>query len=73
MVVDQPEAMEVTAPPTEGGVDLSVRVTPGEIGMIIGKQGRMIDAIRHLVIASAGKIHHRAQLEGEEPDGSVRR
>ncbi len=71
MVVDQPEAVDVAVQSTDDGVvHLTIRVAPGEIGMVLGKHGRIVDAIRHLVIACAAKTTQRVRLDLLEPDGS---
>lgn len=70
MVVDHPEAVEIMARPINDGVDLTIRVAPGEMGMVIGKQGRMIEAIRHLEIACGARLHQRVKLDVQEPDGT---
>jgi predicted RNA-binding protein YlqC (UPF0109 family) len=70
MVVDQPEAVAVTVEESDhGAVQLWVRVAPGEIGMVVGKHGRMIEAIRALVSACGAKSKQRVKLDVEEPDG----
>ncbi len=71
MLVDQPEAVKVAAEPADDGfIHLAIRVAPGEIGMVIGRQGRSIEAIRHLVVACATKSGLRVKLKVEEPGGS---
>jgi hypothetical protein len=71
MIVDQPDAVKIT-PQTKGdSVVLTIRVAPGELGMVIGKHGDMIKAIRLLTNACATRLGKRVHLEVEEPDGSL--
>jgi uncharacterized protein len=67
LVVDQPEAVEIGVSPVDGGYALSIRVAPGEVGMVIGRQGRTIQAIRQLLTAYGAKMHQRINLEIDEP------
>jgi uncharacterized protein len=67
MVVDQPEAVQIAAQPTAEGVALTIRVAPEEIGMVIGRGGRTIQAIRQLVVACGAKLKMQVKLDVEEP------
>jgi len=73
MVVDQPEAVVVLSQPTDEGVALTIRVAPEEIGMVIGRGGRTIQAIRQLVIACGAKLKMQVKLDVEEPGGPAPR
>ncbi|HEV8571797.1 MAG TPA: KH domain-containing protein [Actinomycetota bacterium] len=48
-VVDDPEAVEVTAVEGERSVILQLRVAPDDMGKVIGKGGRTARAIRSIV------------------------
>jgi uncharacterized protein len=67
MVVDRPEAVVILTRPTDVGVELTIRVAPEEIGMVIGRGGRTIQAIRQLVIACGAKLGMQVRLDVEEP------
>jgi predicted RNA-binding protein YlqC (UPF0109 family) len=63
-IVDHPEAVVVAAVQGRGRSEtLEIRLDPGDVGRVIGKGGRNIEAIRSLVKASAIKEHHRVNVE----------
>jgi predicted RNA-binding protein YlqC (UPF0109 family) len=63
-IVDHPEAVVVEAVEGRGRSEtLEIRLDPGDVGRVIGKGGRNIEAIRSLVKASAIKEHHRVNVE----------
>jgi hypothetical protein len=49
MLVDHPKDLKISREVDERGVLLTVDVNPEDLGMLIGKQGRNISALRHLV------------------------
>ena len=52
-VVDQPEAVQVTQVDDHGLLRIELRVAAEDMGKVIGRQGRMIGAIRQLARAAA--------------------
>lgn len=52
-LVDDPDAVTVEAEPGRDKTVLNVRVAPGDMGRVIGKRGRVANAIRTLVRAAA--------------------
>ncbi len=62
-LVDYPD--EVTVEVIEGhdGATYEVRVAPGDMGKVIGRGGRIIQAIRAVVKAAAGTQDQRAYVE----------
>jgi len=52
-LVDQTEAVRVDKTETANSILLEITVAPDEIGKIIGRQGRIIKAIRTLVRSCA--------------------
>lgn len=52
-VVDHPEAVTVTESETEDGILLTLSVEEGDIGMIIGKHGKIARALRTVMKAAA--------------------
>ena len=53
-LVDDPEAVHVDADDTKGArIELSVRVSPPDVGRLIGKRGRVANSIRTIVRAAA--------------------
>jgi predicted RNA-binding protein YlqC (UPF0109 family) len=51
-LVDDPDAVEVTAVEGERSVILQLRVAPDDMGKVIGKGGRTARAIRSIVRAA---------------------
>lgn len=51
-LVDHPEQVEVTETRNERALVLELRVSPEDMGKVIGKQGRIAKAIRTVVKAS---------------------
>ncbi len=54
-LVDQPDAVEVTAVEKSGMTAYQLRVAPGDAGKIIGRRGTTIQALRSLVQLGAQK------------------
>jgi len=67
-IVDFPENVEVTQIDGESTIVFEVRVRKEDLGKVIGKKGRTINAIRTLVNATAAKTSMRAMLELVEED-----
>lgn len=63
-VVDKPEKVSVKeTAPNENTIEILVEVDKDDIGKVIGKKGRNINAIRTLVTAIGAKEHHRVTLQ----------
>ena len=54
-LVDEPDGVSVDAVERSRGVQLEVRVAPGDMGRVIGKRGRVANSIRTIVRAAAAK------------------
>ena len=54
-IVDNPDAVVVSAAPGRGRLRLEVRVGPDDLGRVIGKRGKTAQAIRTLVRAAASR------------------
>ena len=54
-LVDQPDEVTVIERETEDALILELHVAPGDMGQVIGKQGRIAKAIRTVVKASVDK------------------
>lgn len=52
-IVDDPDAVDVTAVDGDDEVVLEVRVGPGDLGRVIGRRGRTAQSIRAVVRAAA--------------------
>ena len=62
-LVDDPSAVSVSEKETDRGIVLELRVASGDVGKVIGKVGRVAQAIRTLLMASAGRSGTRYLLE----------
>ena len=62
-IVDHPEAVRVTESQRRGMTLLELTTAPGDMGKIIGRQGRTAAALRTLVSLTAEKHGVRAQLD----------
>ena len=62
-VVDNPEEVQVNEIEGSQTTVLELRVANEDMGRVIGKQGRMANAIRHLLYAASGKAQRRYVLE----------
>ena len=52
-VVDNPDAVKVSSVASDSRVSLTVEVGPGDMGRVIGRRGRIANAIRTVVQAAA--------------------
>jgi predicted RNA-binding protein YlqC (UPF0109 family) len=62
-LVDDPEQVSVTEVVAGPDVILELRVGPGDMGRVIGRNGRVVNAMRSLVQMVAARQARRAQLE----------
>lgn len=62
-LVDQPDEVSVNVIEGEKSTILELHVAEGDVGKVIGKQGRIAKAIRTILSASATKDGKRAVLE----------
>lgn len=66
-MVDHPNDVKVERKIDEMGVLLILKVHPDDMGVLIGKGGSTVRAIRHLVRVVGLKNHARVNLKIEEP------
>ena len=62
-LVDKPDSVRVTETERRGMTVLELTTAPGDMGKIIGRQGRTAAALRMLVALTAEKHGKRAQLD----------
>ncbi len=62
-LVDEPDAVEVTAEDVDGRVAVDIRVDPDDVGKVIGRQGRIIRSIRTLARAAASRQGMHVEVE----------
>jgi len=62
-LVDHPDQVEVNEVETDGTSVLELRVADGDLGKVIGKQGRTARSIRTLLASSGTKQNKKFVLE----------
>ena len=62
-LVDNPDSVVVTEKEKDGTVLLELKVSPDDMGKVIGKQGRIARAIRTVIKASAIHGDKRVTVE----------
>ncbi len=62
-LVDEPEQVSVNEVAGEQATVLELKVGPGDLGKVIGKQGRTARSIRTLLGAVGMKLNRRFTLE----------
>jgi predicted RNA-binding protein YlqC (UPF0109 family) len=62
-IVNAPDQVEVTEEQSELGIVLKLKVADDDKGRVIGKQGRIAEAMRTLIRVKAAKTGTRATLE----------
>ncbi|MBN2076149.1 MAG: KH domain-containing protein [Dehalococcoidales bacterium] len=62
-IVNAPDDVVVTEEENEQGITLKLQVADDDKGRVIGKQGRIAEAMRTLVRVKAAKAGTRATLE----------
>jgi len=62
-LADHPEQVSVTETEHRGVALVEVFMAPGDLGRVIGRQGRTAAALRTLVAVTAEREGRRAQLE----------
>ncbi|MGH7278000.1 MAG: KH domain-containing protein [Candidatus Rokuibacteriota bacterium] len=62
-LVDESDSVKVTEVAGESVTVIELRVAQGDLGKVIGKQGRTARALRTILNANATKMRKRAVLE----------
>ena len=62
-IVNAPDDVVVTEEESEEGVTLKLQVADDDKGRVIGKQGRIAEAMRSLIRVKAAKAGTRVSLE----------
>jgi uncharacterized protein len=62
-LVDDPDAVEVTTEERDGAIVLLLKVAPDDVGKVIGRQGRIVRALRTIVRAGGVRERRRLLLE----------
>ena len=62
-LVDNPDEVTVTEKEDERSLTVELHVGKGDMGKVIGKQGRIAKAIRSVVKAAAYRDHRKVDVE----------
>lgn len=62
-LVDEPDAVRVETVDEEDAIVLRLHVAEGDVGKVIGRQGRIARALRTIVRASAVRERRRVVVE----------
>jgi predicted RNA-binding protein YlqC (UPF0109 family) len=62
-LVDEPDEVNITEVPGEESTTYEVHVAPTDLGKVIGKQGRIANALRTVAKAVAMKDKRKVYLE----------
>jgi len=62
-LVDDPESVTVTESSNDEGKVLELRVAPGDMGKVIGRQGRIAKEIRTIVKTVAQRTGEKVTVE----------
>ena len=62
-LVDEPEVVRLDTVNDAGSVVLRLQVAPGDLGKVIGKQGRTARSLRTILGAASMKLKHRFSLD----------
>ena len=62
-LVDNPDEVVVTEKVSGKNVTVELHVAPGDMGKVIGKQGRIAKAIRSVVKAASSKDNKNVDVE----------
>ena len=63
LIIDKPDEMTLTIVPDGSGWMFRVSVSPSDVGMLIGKQGRIARSLRVLLIAISMKTKRKIALD----------
>ena len=69
-LVDSPGDVAVTEKAGEQSTTLELKVAPGDLGKVIGKQGRTARSLRTILAAASMKVRHRFSLDIVEEESS---
>lgn len=71
-LVTKPESVQIDEQSEDGNINLNLTVDPSDMGLIIGKSGQTIRAIRKLLTVRAIAENVRVNLQLVEPQGESR-
>lgn len=70
-IASNPEAVQITSSDDGERTTLTVQVDPADVGRVIGRQGRTINAVRTVVKAAALKTNQHVNLDLVTPEDEL--
>lgn len=70
-LVEKPDKVQIKRTVDERGVLLELMVDPEDMGKIIGKEGKTVNALRTLLKVLGSKTNSRVNLKIAEPEGGA--
>lgn len=68
-IVTKPKSVQIDEEVSEDGISLNLTVDPSDMGIIIGKGGQTIRAIRKLLTVRAIAENVRVNMQLNDPEG----
>jgi predicted RNA-binding protein YlqC (UPF0109 family) len=62
-IVDNPDEVVVVSNETETSINLTLSVAPDDMGMVIGKNGRIAKAIRMVIKAASNGCNKKVNVD----------
>lgn len=62
-IVDTPDEVTVLQSEDDNSITLVLSVAPDDMGMVIGKHGKIAKSIRSVIKAAAGNINKKVNVE----------
>jgi predicted RNA-binding protein YlqC (UPF0109 family) len=62
-LVDRPEQVTLRLASSDGGFTFELQVAPEDVGKVIGRDGRTVNAMRTLLASAAQRLGYKARLE----------
>ena len=62
-IVDSPDEVKVTVEETENNINLTLTVAPDDMGMVIGRHGKIAKAIRTVIKAASANCGKKVNVE----------
>jgi uncharacterized protein len=62
-IVDKPDEVVVNEVQGERSIVLEIKVADDDVGKVIGREGRIINSLRQIIKAAAGKRNKRINIE----------
>ena len=62
-IVDSPDEVSVTPEETDDAITMTLHVAPDDMGMVIGRHGRIAKAIRTVIKAASASSTKRVNVE----------